>query len=377
MEPATLMIVDDEPQNLDVLEAMLCQEGYRVRAFPGGERALAAARERTPDLVLLDIRMPNMDGYEVCRRFKGDPALKGVPVIFLSALSETHDVLRAFEAGAADYVSKPLREAEVLARVRTHLALRRYSQHLEELVDQRTADLQTAHRRLHVLDQAKTHWINMLAHELRTPLTGVFCVTSTLFKMVPPDHDISDLQGDYEWSCGRIRKIIDDALTLATIDVDNGAFECEPVCLVDALLASTAKTQSRVEDIVFALPQDLPKGVFVRASAFLLQRALGDLLFTVACCAPAHSRVDVTLTNEPERAVISLATHGKSLPTEDLATFFEIGGQRTLLKGGADYGLGPVLAYRIIQLFEGMAAIRNGDSGGIVVEVRLPRIPTE
>ena len=214
MKKSRIMIVDDEPHNLDILDAMLKQADYGVSAFPRGVLALAAAPELAPDLVLLDIRMPGMDGYEVCRRFQQDPRLNDIPIIFLSALSETKDKLLAFEMGGVDYVSKPVSEPEVLARVRTHLLIRRHRLHLEELVRQRTEALQAAHRRLKVLDQAKTHWIGMLSHELTTPLTGIFCAASVLFRRMPADAEVSELRADYDSSCSRIRKLIDDAKTL-------------------------------------------------------------------------------------------------------------------------------------------------------------------
>ena len=121
----TIALVDDEPVNLNVLEATLSRVGYRVVVFPRGEWALAAAREEPPDLGLFDVRMPGMDGYELCRRFKADDRLRDIPIIFISALSATQDIAAGFECGGVDYIAKPIHEVEVLARVRTHLALRR------------------------------------------------------------------------------------------------------------------------------------------------------------------------------------------------------------------------------------------------------------
>ena len=119
------MIIDDEPDNLNVLEAALSQAGYRVSVFPRGELALAAAQAEPPDLVLLDIWMPGMDGYEVCRRFKSSDVLRPIPILFISALSSVEDIAKGFNNGGVDYIAKPFREPEVLARVRTHLALHR------------------------------------------------------------------------------------------------------------------------------------------------------------------------------------------------------------------------------------------------------------
>jgi len=129
---ATIMLVDDTPANLKLLEEMLQSRGYRVVQFPRGAMALKAAAKKPPDLILLDIMMPEMDGFEVCRRLKADKSLKDIPVLFISALDGADDKIKAFSAGGQDYVAKPFREEEVLARVKTHLELRRVRLKLEK-----------------------------------------------------------------------------------------------------------------------------------------------------------------------------------------------------------------------------------------------------
>ena len=128
----SVLIVDDMPANLELLSSMLREEGYTPRPVPSGRLALAAARAEVPDLVLLDIRMPRMDGFEVCERLKADEALKHIPVIFITAAHDAEDKVRAFSLGAVDYVTKPFQVKEVQARVRAHLELHRLRLDLEE-----------------------------------------------------------------------------------------------------------------------------------------------------------------------------------------------------------------------------------------------------
>ena len=109
MPQSDIMIVDDNPANLKLLEDMLLQKGHKVRSFPLGRLALEAAKKHPPDLILLDVNMPEMNGYEVCERLKSIKELASIPVIFLSALDESEDKVKAFQGGAADYVSKPFR----------------------------------------------------------------------------------------------------------------------------------------------------------------------------------------------------------------------------------------------------------------------------
>ena len=143
-----ILAVDDTPASLMLLTDILKSEGYEVRSAINGELALYAAASNPPELILLDIRMPGMDGFEVCRRLKAAEATREVPVIFVSAVLETDEKIRGFELGAVDYVTKPYNREELLARVRTHLELQRLRSHLEDVVDERTAELKESERKL-------------------------------------------------------------------------------------------------------------------------------------------------------------------------------------------------------------------------------------
>ena len=129
---SSILVVDDTPANLQVLTGMLKDHRYKVRPVPSGKLALQAAQREPPDLILLDINMPEMNGYEVCERLKADEWLKGIPVIFISALAEPLDKVRAFALGGVDYITKPFQMEELHARVATHLKLRRLQVELEE-----------------------------------------------------------------------------------------------------------------------------------------------------------------------------------------------------------------------------------------------------
>lgn len=137
----TILVVDDTPENIDVLRGILHPK-YRIKAAIDGERALKIARtEPQPDMILLDVMMPGMDGYEVCQRLKSDPFTAEIPVIFVTAKDSEADETHGLEVGAVDYLTKPVRPAIVKARIATQLALRDQTSHLESLVKQRTAEL--------------------------------------------------------------------------------------------------------------------------------------------------------------------------------------------------------------------------------------------
>ncbi len=145
IKDARLLIVDDHPKNIQVVGKILSNNGYRSIIARNGIEALKAAKQALPDLILLDVMMPEMDGYETCIQLKALPLTKDIPVIFLTAKTETEDIVQGFELGAVDYVNKPFNSHELLARIRTHLELKQYKAHLEQLVEQRTAELQGAY----------------------------------------------------------------------------------------------------------------------------------------------------------------------------------------------------------------------------------------
>jgi CheY-like chemotaxis protein len=128
-----ILAVDDTPEHLELLARMLEGDGYELALAVGGLEALARVAYEKPDLILLDVLMPGMDGMEVCRRLKSEPASREIPVIFLTCMSDSHDILAGFEAGAVDYVAKPFRMPELLARVRVHVELRRARQEIQTL----------------------------------------------------------------------------------------------------------------------------------------------------------------------------------------------------------------------------------------------------
>jgi sigma-B regulation protein RsbU (phosphoserine phosphatase) len=140
----SILIVDDTPANLRLLSQMLAEQGYHVRPVLDGPLALAAVRADPPDLILLDIRMPEMDGYQVCEHLKADAQTRDIPIIFISALDATQDKVRAFHTGGVDYVTKPFQAAEVLARVETHLALRELQKQLVDANDRMAQELSLA-----------------------------------------------------------------------------------------------------------------------------------------------------------------------------------------------------------------------------------------
>ena len=375
-----VMIVDDNPANLKLLEDMLRQRGHAVRSFPLGRLALSAAMKKVPDLILLDINMPEMNGYEVCERLKSNAELRDIPVIFLSALNETQDKVKAFHSGAVDYISKPFQFEEVHARVKTHLelnnlqrTLRLQNERLEETVAARTRELAEANERLTILDRSKTDFLKLISHEFRTPLHGLLGVGEVMLERMSGLEEAQDLRGIFERSRRRILSILDDALVLAQIDVNGEQFRSAPVSLYTALGYATEETTEFAKSRQVTLAPPSADLGFVLADQKLLVRALQALLETAVKFSEKGQTVQLSsdIASDPLRLIIE--SQGRTIPGPALAKFFDLFSIGEAITSGGDLGLGPPVAYRILALFGASVSVANRDPSGTRLTISLKK----
>ncbi len=378
MPLSDIMIVDDNPANLKLLEDMLRQQGHEVRAFPLGRLALAAAAKNPPDLVLLDINMPEMNGYEVCERLKSAAQLSHVPVIFLSALHDIQDKVRAFRSGAVDYVSKPFQFEEVHARVDTHLqlhglqrALRRHNECLEEAVAERTRELAQANARLTILDRSKSEFLNLISHEFRTPLIGIFGAGELIFANMPADEENEKLQGIFERSRRRILSILDDALLLTEIDVAAERFKSGPVSLRAALCsaADRAADFALSRQVQLMPPPAIPD--LIVGDQELMVRAFQALLETAVKFSGEGEIVRLSTDVVAHWRRVIIESRGLTIPDSVLPQFFDLLAIGQAITPGGDLGLGPPVAFRILSLFGASVSVANREPSGIRLTITL------
>ncbi len=246
-----ILIVDDNPNNLRLLSDMLTYQGYEVRKAIDGNMALLSVQAELPDIVLLDIKMPQLNGYEVCKKLKADPRTCEIPVIFLSALDEVPDKIQAFRSGGVDYITKPFQFEEVLARVQSQLTIRKLTQTLEQQVEQRTADLDRAlqklqNTQLQLVQSEKMATLGQLvagvAHEINNP--------------------INFLEGNLELAQQGIQVLLkhlnlyQEKFKYAGQDIENHAEEVELDYLIEdlpAMLASMKIGTDRIRNLSISL----------------------------------------------------------------------------------------------------------------------------
>ena len=372
---ARILVVDDTPANVQLLVRMLTAKAYGVRAVASGEEALQAVRDAPPDLSLLDINMPLMNGYEVCERLKSQPDWAAIPVIFISALQDTTDKMRAFALGAVDYVTKPFQLEEVYARVDTHLRLRQlqrqlaaHNQQLEHQVAQRMAELAASYKRVQELSRLKGEFLTMISHEMRTPAHGLLGLGELLIRLCPPSDKLSRYVALFEQSALRLTGLFDDVSLISQAD------RMAPSAGVGSDLAQLLE-RARV-----ALPQlqialDAADALAIaplKGTPELLLRALKTLLLMGAAFSAKGVHLRLQAQAREQALCLRLDLNQLILSEPQAHGFFDIGSSARAVSSAEPLGLSPVVARHILRAFGGDLKLvkQDGDSGYLEFSLR-------
>ncbi|MBN8248891.1 MAG: hybrid sensor histidine kinase/response regulator, partial [Verrucomicrobia bacterium] len=279
--PVRILIVDDQPANLQVLGTLLDQRGYDVVPAPDGAAALRRLAIRPPDLVLLDVMMPGMNGFEVCRQIREQRALDDLPVIFLSAADDKEVIVRALESGGVDYVTKPFNPAELLGRVKTHLALK------------------AARDRLRQLAQDKDELLGLLAHDLKNALGSVQMSSQLLAERTVSDTRLHRLSVNIQEAADRTLAFVNQFL--ANTATERG-LTLHPVAMDLAQTAAGVVQEyaSRAQRKGIRLHMDPPPAPApVHADPGALRQVLDNLVSNAVKFSPPDRTVQVSVTAEP------------------------------------------------------------------------------
>jgi two-component system sensor histidine kinase/response regulator len=376
--PRTILVVDNEPPVAALLREILRRAGHEVETCESGAEALAAAVASSPDVILLDIDMPEMDGLEVCARLKAIPATADIPVLFVTGRSGLADTVAGFQAGAVDYICKPFQAAEVVARVGTHVRLRDLQRaladrnaQLEAAVAVRTRELADANQRLRMLDQTKDDFLRIIAHELRTPLNGVLGIGELVFDELGSSSGLDELRQAYTESRQRIESLLDEALTLVDINLGGRTLPIRDVpfdLVVDRALqlvqalAQSRRVVARAEGSSLTLPGDEE----------WLVKAIHAMLTAAVRLSAGGAVIVVRVVDEGRGRVVIIESTGASIPEQVLAQLFEAFSIKEADTGGGTVGLGPPMAQRILGLFGAVAGAENTTPGGFRLTARWP-----
>ncbi len=360
-----ILVVDDTPENLQVLTQMLQQRGFTARPVPNGKLALLAAQTEAPDLILLDINMPEMDGYAVCAAFKSDKNLQDVPVIFISGMNDTLDKVRAFQAGGVDYITKPFHFEEVQARVETHLALRRQQRQLQENYAQ-----------IVTLEELRDNLVHMIIHDMRNLL---WLTQVVLEKLEETQAALLDQEGkDYlAKAFYHISSLTE--MSRAILDVsrlESGAMKLD---LGQCDLAEMARhVVSNMEALQGGKQLTLhtpPAPALVVGDANLLSRVIQNLLDNALKFSPPDGRICITIEALAEGVRVAVQDNGAGIPVEYHEKIFEKFGQVETRAEGYKFstGLGLTFCKLVVEAHGGRIGVISAAQEGSTFWFELGR----
>lgn len=382
-----ILIVDDNPQNLQVLGKLLQENKYEIEFSTSGAAALVWLRKRKFDLILLDINMPGMSGFEVCKTIKSDPVLNHIPVLFLSADTDRESILKGFEFGAQDYVTKPFDSRELLVRVRTHLKLKdtlekleKLNMTLEEKVNERTRQLEEANikleatnKKLFELDKTKSDFLNLISHEIRTPLNGILGPLE-LLKETDQSGEISDLVGILDISVHRLERFSLNALLITRLKTKQFDIRRDKIQLKDLISELLSEEENRLKsnNLSVKLIDEINDRIIIGESE-LIRKCIFNILENAILFSPTGGIIEIRLYAENSTVVCEIKNNGKELPvsvTDHLFELFTIGDEykdnRT--------GMGLPIAKMVMDAHGGNITIGNNQEGGAFAKLSFNAI---
>jgi signal transduction histidine kinase len=365
MKEGTILVVDDNPLNLKVLFQYLSDEGYRVLVAENGTSAIQQTRQAVPDLVLLDVLMPGINGFETCRRLKADPVTSEIPVIFLTALSGTVDKLEGFNAGGVDYLTKPLQYDEVVARVRTHLKLNRLQQ-----------ELAGKNRVLEQLDQKKNILLSILAHDLRSPVVTFVSGARILQELTEESSDIHDIAVQLSGHADRLNQLLENLLYWSRLVLQNESVQKEWSDPEAMVASAVALVQSEAERKSQDIRVEVEPGAKLYVEPHAFTSILRNLLSNSIKFTPDGGTVLVAVSSTHDRSYVTVKDTGTGMSAEELERVFNLSRRirKTGTAGEEGSGLGLILCKEMVEGHGGEIEARSvpGDGSEFTFWLPLP-----
>ncbi len=362
-----ILVVDDDRMNIRILRSMLLNEGYVIAEADSAETAFLRYVEFQPDLVLLDVLLPGLTGFAACRELRKRHGTQTAPVMFITAKQESEDIVEGFSVGGVDYVLKPFRQKEVVARIRTHLQIRLLMSQQRALVEQ-----------LGRANAAKNKFLGMAAHDLRNPLASIrglaeFLRDGTMGPLTPDQLELLDLI--FQASQGMVT-LVNDLLDVATIESGELKLEIAPVALAELIKKSIAlnsmEAARKHTKIVFAERQSSP---VLPLDAAKIRQVIDNLLSNATKYSPQGSTIRVALCSLTDGSqTITVCDEGPGIPEGERDKLFQDFGRLSVRPTGGEKstGLGLAICRKIVESHHGTIVAENLPSRGCEFRVTIP-----
>ncbi|UKO99478.1 hybrid sensor histidine kinase/response regulator [Nostoc sp. UHCC 0870] len=353
-----ILVVDDEPDNFDVIETLLFREGYDLNYAANGQRAIERLKIIQPDVILLDVMMPDLDGIEVCKRIKSNSQWQHIPIIMVTALTAKEDLVRCMSAGADDFISKPVNGLELRARVNSMLRIKQQ------------------HDKLQTLLQLREDMVKMVLHDMRNPLTSILLATEILQLPDFPIHKQQNKIDQIIASVQHLQSLIDDLLLMAKLEsgkmmLNFGEIDLNQLCLSVLNNFAAIASQKHIQLISHLFPLDL----YINLDALIFRRVIDNLLSNAIKFSPKNSQVILRTDNLGAEGVIVQITDSGSGVSENLKQVifekYEVG---TLMPEVSQLGLGLAFCKMVVEAHGGKINVENNQPKGAVFTVFLPKV---
>ncbi len=346
-EKGDLLVVDDTLDNLRLLSAMLSKQGYRVRKAINGKIALNTIQQMLPDLVLLDINMPGLNGYEVCQILKTDPATQEIPIIFISALDDVLDKVKAFQVGGSDYITKPFQSEELLARIQHQLTIQQQKRQLQIEIQERKKT-----------EQALQVYLHVVSHDLRNPVLGMSLILKNLLKSEDAIHETLPIARSIvermAQSCDRQLDLINSLVETQQFETGKVVLNLQPLSLSELIQQFADEWQPLLNQhqaiLTLAVPPNLP---LVQADNNLLWRVLENLLANALKYNAANLEITIKAQPKVDRVYCAIQDNGIGIAPEQVDRLFERYQRGTHSHRTLGLGLGLYLCRQIIEAHGG------------------------
>ena len=353
-----VLIVDDVAKNIQLVASFLEEAGYEINFALSGQSALEHIRQDDFDIVLLDIMMPEMDGFEVCAKIKGDPQTKDLPVIFLTAKTDIESITRGFSVGGVDYITKPFNKAELLARVRTHLDLRAQQKELEEL------------------NATKDKFFSIIAHDLKGPLNQLMGLSDILHAELSESKDekLLRLAGLINDSVKSARSLLDNLLDWARSQTGTINFMPERLILRDVVEEVIELNANNALQKNVSIENAIAEHLTAFADSNMVKTILRNLIGNSIKFTPEGGNIQIDASRNHDQITVSVADNGIGIDEDGLGKLFKIGEQTHTIGNSKEKGtgLGLILSREFVELNHGKIWAESQPGQGSTFFFTLP-----
>ncbi|OQX78374.1 MAG: hypothetical protein B6D64_06795 [Bacteroidetes bacterium 4484_276] len=377
-EDCKILVVDDLSTNIQMIGKILLQENYQVSFALSGKEALSVLDKNSCDLILLDILMPGMDGYEVCDRIKSNDKTKNIPIIFLTAKTDSDSIIKGFKYGAVDYVGKPFFTEELLSRIKTQLRLKKQNEQLEswnnlleDKIKERTSELQSANEELALLEKAKNNFLMLISHELRTPLNAINGFTELLHSSLKSSKH-SEAIKYLKQSSEKLIALADSALLITELQSGSYLMDFSRINLREMCELAIAAFSDDINNKSIKIISGFDEGSLdINGDYNLVLCCIRNLMHNAIKYSPAGGSITLKTSKANNHTLLEISDTGPGFPKEELGKLFRLFGkeEKDFNEG---FGLDLATAKLIMDIHSGKISAENLPGGGAMITLSFP-----